>query len=50
VSNYNDGLRGGRIRVRAKIGQLDKNTWWLLKFRFLQIQLWLIVFWKRMKR
>nr|WP_315164417.1 DNA gyrase/topoisomerase IV subunit A [uncultured Flavobacterium sp.] len=26
VSNYNDGLRGGRIRVRAKIGQLDKNT------------------------
>ena len=26
VSNYNDGLRGGRIRVRAKIAQLDKNT------------------------
>jgi topoisomerase-4 subunit A len=26
MSNYNDGLRGGRIRVRAKIGQLDKNT------------------------
>ena len=26
VSNYNDGLRGGRVRVRAKIGQLDKNT------------------------
>ena len=26
VSNYNDGLRGGRIRVRAKISQLDKNT------------------------
>lgn len=25
-SNYNDGLRGGRIRVRAKIGQLDKKT------------------------
>jgi topoisomerase-4 subunit A len=26
VSNYNDGLRGGRIRVRAKISQLDKQT------------------------
>ncbi|GGW25815.1 DNA gyrase/topoisomerase IV subunit A [Arenibacter certesii] len=26
VSNYNDGMRGGRIRVRARIGQLDKNT------------------------
>ncbi|MEG3659699.1 DNA gyrase/topoisomerase IV subunit A [Arenibacter palladensis] len=26
VSNYNDGLRGGKIRVRAKIQQLDKNT------------------------
>jgi topoisomerase-4 subunit A len=26
VSNYNDGLRGGRVRVRAKIGQMDKNT------------------------
>ena len=26
VSNYNDGLRGGRVRVRAKIGQWDKNT------------------------
>jgi len=25
-SNYNDGLRGGRVRVRAKISQLDKNT------------------------
>lgn len=25
-SNYNDGLRGGRVRVRAKIAQLDKNT------------------------
>ena len=25
VSNYNDGMRGGRVRVRAKIGQLDKN-------------------------
>jgi topoisomerase-4 subunit A len=26
ITNYNDGLRGGRVRVRAKIGQLDKNT------------------------
>ena len=26
VSNYNDGMRGGRVRVRAKIGQLDKQT------------------------
>ena len=26
VSNYNDGLRGGRVRVRAKIAQLDKST------------------------
>ncbi|MBL7473482.1 DNA gyrase/topoisomerase IV subunit A [Robertkochia sediminum] len=26
VSNYNDGNRGGKIRVRAKISQLDKNT------------------------
>ncbi|QLC65375.1 DNA gyrase/topoisomerase IV subunit A [Flavobacterium sp. LPB0248] len=26
VSNYHDGMRGGRVRVRAKISQLDKNT------------------------
>ena len=26
VSNYNDGLRGGRVRVRAKITQFDKQT------------------------
>ena len=26
VSNYNDGLRGGKVRVRAKISQFDKNT------------------------
>lgn len=25
-SNYNDGLRGGKVRVRAKISQIDKNT------------------------
>ncbi|CEN50402.1 DNA gyrase/topoisomerase IV subunit A [Capnocytophaga canis] len=26
ASNYNDGQRGGRIRVRAKISQVDKST------------------------
>jgi len=26
ISNYNDGKRGGRVRIRAKINQLDKNT------------------------
>lgn len=26
VSAYNDGMRGGRVRVRAKISQLDKTT------------------------
>ncbi|MFM1807366.1 MAG: hypothetical protein RLZZ242_91 [Bacteroidota bacterium] len=26
VENYNDGLRGGRVRVRAKIDLLDKST------------------------
>ncbi len=26
VANYNDGLRGGKIRTRARISQLDKNT------------------------
>ena len=26
ASNYNDGLRGGKIRLRAKISQQDKNT------------------------
>ena len=26
VSNYNDGKRGGRVRIRAKINQQDKNT------------------------
>jgi topoisomerase IV subunit A len=26
ISNYNDGMRGGRVRVRAKISQLDKST------------------------
>ncbi|MFK8303126.1 DNA gyrase/topoisomerase IV subunit A [Capnocytophaga stomatis] len=26
VSNYNDGQRGGRVRVRAKISQVDKST------------------------
>jgi len=26
ISNYNDGLRGGKVRVRAKIAQQDKST------------------------
>lgn len=26
VTNYNDGLRGGKIRVRARIETFDKNT------------------------
>ncbi len=26
VANYNDGNRGGKIRIRAKISQFDKNT------------------------
>jgi topoisomerase-4 subunit A len=26
VSNYNDGQRGGRVRVRAKINAIDKKT------------------------
>ena len=26
VQNYNDGQRGGKVRVRAKIESLDKNT------------------------
>jgi topoisomerase-4 subunit A len=25
-SKYNDGARGGKVRIRAKINQLDKNT------------------------
>ena len=25
-SDYKDGLRGGKVRIRAKISQLDKNT------------------------
>lgn len=26
VSRYNDGIRGGKIRLRARIGQVDKKT------------------------
>ncbi|MFT7611602.1 MAG: topoisomerase-4 subunit A [Parvicellaceae bacterium] len=26
VSNYNDGLRGGKVRVRAKLGKVDQKT------------------------
>ena len=36
-SKYNEGLRGGKVRVRAKIAQLDKKKHWLL-LRFLLVQ------------
>ncbi len=26
ITNYNDGIRGGKVRSRARINQLDKNT------------------------
>ena len=26
VQNYNDGNRGGKVRVRARISKMDKNT------------------------
>lgn len=26
ISNYSDGKKGGKVRVRAKISQMDKNT------------------------
>lgn len=26
IQNYNDGIRGGKVRVRAKISQLDRHT------------------------
>ena len=26
MTNYNDGMRGGKIKVRAKISQINKNT------------------------
>lgn len=26
ITNYNDGARGGKVRVRAKVSQLDKKT------------------------
>ncbi len=26
ISNYNDGMRGGKVRVRAKVEQFDKKT------------------------
>lgn len=34
VSNYNDGMRGGKVRVRAKINQLDKNTLAIVEIPF----------------
>ena len=33
-SNYNDGKRGGRVRVRAKVSQLDKKTLVITKIPF----------------
>ncbi len=26
ITNYNDGIRGGRVKIRARINQLNKNT------------------------
>ena len=26
ITNYNDGVRGGRVKIRARINQLNKNT------------------------
>ena len=26
ITNYNDGMRGGRVKIRARINQLNKNT------------------------
>ena len=37
-SNYNDGLRGGKIKVRARIRQEDKKTLSFMKFRSEQRQ------------
>ncbi|MGB0167605.1 MAG: DNA gyrase subunit A, partial [Luteibaculum sp.] len=34
VSNYNDGLRGGRVRVRAKIKKEDKRTLSIVEIPF----------------
>ena len=33
-TNYNDGLRGGKVRVRAKISQRDKNTLMITEIPF----------------
>ncbi len=34
VSNYNDGVRGGRIRARARISQSDKSTLMITEIPF----------------
>lgn len=34
VSEYNDGLRGGKVKVRAKIEQLDKTTLMITELPF----------------
>lgn len=34
VTGYNDGMRGGRIRSRARINQLDRNTLVIMEIPF----------------
>ena len=34
VSKYNDGLRGGKVRVRAKINKVDKKTLSIIELPF----------------
>ena len=33
-SDYNDGKKGSRIRIRAKISQIDKNTLHIIEIPF----------------
>lgn len=34
ISGYNDGMRGGRVRVRARIAPLDKSTLFITEIPF----------------
>ena len=43
ADNYNDGLRGGKIRVRARIAQVDKQTLVINEIPFLQPPLRLLI-------
>lgn len=36
ASSYNDGLRGGKIRIRARIEEFDKKHYLLKKFHLVQ--------------